>query len=93
MPRAKGKTADFMLLQEQLDSVTGALVGWEIAERFLRIRIIQAHQRTGLDDLLLPALDELDEMSRRVQAAKTQVSRTLDSLLDSSGGASSFFSQ
>lgn len=82
MPRAKGKTADYMLLQEQLDDVTTALVGWEIAERFLRLRIEQAHRRTGLDDLLLPALGELDRMSQCVQAAKSQVSRTLASLLE-----------
>ena len=92
MPRAKGKTADFMQLQEQLDEVTTALVAWEIAERFLRIRIEQARRRTGLDDLLLPALAELDEMGKQIKAAKLQVSRTLDSLLDS-GGASSLLSQ
>lgn len=82
MPRKKGKTNQVMALQEELDCVTGALVGWEIAERILRMRIDQARQRTGLDELLLPALDELDTMTNRVQAAKSHVSRTLDKLTE-----------
>lgn len=82
MPRAKGKTKNYMRLQEQLDDVTTALVGWEVAERFLRIRIEQAKRRAGLDELLSPALGELDRMSQCVDAAKLHVSRTLDSLLE-----------
>jgi hypothetical protein len=71
-----------MGLQEQLDCVTSALVGWEISERMVRLRIEQARQRTGLHDLLVPALDELDEMTRRVDAAKGHVSRTLQKLTE-----------
>ncbi|PKN91081.1 MAG: hypothetical protein CVU44_20920 [Chloroflexi bacterium HGW-Chloroflexi-6] len=82
MPRAKGKTDQVMRLQEDLDCITGALVGWEIAERILRLRIEQARQRTGLDELLSPALTELDEMSKRVRAAKMQVSHTLTRLTE-----------
>jgi hypothetical protein len=82
MPRQKGKTEKVMRLQEDLDCITGSLVGWEIAERILRLRIEQARQRTGLDELLSPALAELDEMSMRVRAAKAQVSRTLARLTE-----------
>jgi hypothetical protein len=82
MPRKKGKTKNVMAIQAELDCITGALVGWEIAESILRLRINQARQRTGLDELLLPALDELDIMHQRVMAAKSQVSHALGMLTE-----------
>jgi hypothetical protein len=82
MTKPKGKTRAVMAIQEQLDCIMGALVGWEMAERIIRIRIAQAHERTGLTDLLIPALEELDTMSARVCAAKAQVSRALSMLVE-----------
>jgi hypothetical protein len=82
MPRAKGKTNEYMHIQADMDDITSALIGWEIAERFIRIRIEQARQRTGMDELLVPALDELDIMSAQVRAAKSHVSKTLARLME-----------
>lgn len=77
----KGRNYRYMTIQEELDCVTGALVGWEISARFLRLRIEQARTRTGLNDLLSPALAELDAMSAKVASAKQQVASTLARLV------------
>lgn len=82
MTRPKGLSKKAMVIQEDLDCITSALLGWDICEEFLRLRIEQANQRTGLNELLLPALDELDEMSRRMAAAKSHVSRALTRLTE-----------
>ena len=78
----KGRTRSYMAIQEELDCINGALVGWEISARFLRLRIQQARARTGLDELLSPALAELDAMSVRVASAKQQIASTLTRLVE-----------
>jgi hypothetical protein len=61
-------------VRAELDGVTLALVDWQEAESFVRLRIEQAIRRAGLGDLLAPALEDLDRMGKSVQEAKSQVS-------------------
>jgi hypothetical protein len=79
MARANLQTTD---LREALECATGALVRAEYTHRITRLRVDQARQRSGLDDLLDPALTELDDIYRSVMAAKTQVSRALTRLTE-----------
>jgi hypothetical protein len=64
-------------LAEHIEGAMAALVRWEYIERITRLRVEQARHRSGLHDLLDPALQELDDMTRSVQAARTQVSQAL----------------
>jgi hypothetical protein len=49
---------------------------------FVRLRVTQAQQRTGLDELLSPALEDLDDIRRSAQSAQDQVSAALSKLLE-----------
>lgn len=82
MTKRKGLTKAAVHIQEDLDCVTGALIGWEMCERLVRLRIDQACQRTGERELLIPALDELDSMVKRVQAARLHISQALSRLTE-----------
>jgi hypothetical protein len=78
MARANLHTTD---LREALECATGALVRAEYLHRITRLRVVQARQRSGLGDLLDPALTELDDIHQSVLAAKAQVSHALTKLL------------
>lgn len=45
-----------------------------------RLRVEQARDRTGLDALLCPALDEIDEINKAVAVMGQQVSMALERL-------------
>ena len=47
-----------------------------------RLRMEQAMQRTGLIGLMLPALDELDDICKSVREAQSQVNKALTKLID-----------
>ena len=47
-----------------------------------RLRVMQAMQRTGLVTLMSPALDELDDMSKAIREAQTQVATALEKLME-----------
>lgn len=74
MARANLQATD---LRDALECATGALVRAEYMHRITRLRVDQARQRSGLGDLLDPALIELDDIHQSVMAAKAQVSRAL----------------
>ena len=69
-------------LRDALECATGALVRAEYLHRITRLRISQARQRSGLGDLLDPALAELDDINRSVRAAKAEMSRALARLTE-----------
>lgn len=79
MPR---KGVQVRKVRAELDGVTLALVDWQEAERFVRLRIEQAIRRAGLGDLLEPALNDLDRMGRAVREAKAQVNAAVDRLVE-----------
>lgn len=69
-------------VRAELDGVSLALVDWQEAERFVRLRIEQAIRRGDLGDLLKPALEDLDRMGRAVQEAKQQVNAAVGRLVE-----------
>lgn len=42
-----------------------------------RLRVMQAKDRTGLDALLVPALDEIDEVDKAINSMGSQVNAAL----------------
>jgi hypothetical protein len=81
MPRSKGQDGRVVSLTRSLENATAALVHCEYIERITRLRVEQARHRSGLHDLLNPALQELDEMTRSVQVAKQEVAQALAQLI------------
>lgn len=69
-------------VRAELDGVMLALVDWQEVEPFVRLRIEQAIRRSGLRDLLEPALKDLDRMCQAVDEAKRQVAAAYDRLVD-----------
>jgi hypothetical protein len=65
-----------------LEGIAAELAVIKDTSPITRLRMMQAMQRTGLVGLMSPALDELDDMSRAVQEAQTQVSLALAVLID-----------
>lgn len=80
MSRSSGHTGDVVSMRESLESATAALVRIEYVQRITLVRVEQARQRSGLADLLDPALQELDEMASAAQSAKAQVRQALAKL-------------
>ncbi len=68
-------------VRADLDGVTLALVDCQEVEPYVRLRIEQAIRRAGLDELLGPALEDLDRMVKAVDEAMAQV-RTARSRLE-----------
>lgn len=84
MARANSATTD---MREVLEGAACLMARVEQFQGFVRLRVCQAQQRTGLDELLLPALDDLDDISRSAHAAQDQVAVALSKLLEKSSGA------
>jgi len=68
-------------LREALENATGSMVRIRYMQRIVRLRVDQARQRTGLEDLLAPALADLDDIGRSAQVAQDQVRAALVQLL------------
>jgi hypothetical protein len=69
-------------LREALEGAAWLMARIDQFQGFVRLRVIQAQQRTGLDDLLLPALDDLDDISQSARSAQGQVGTALAQLLE-----------
>lgn len=82
MPRAKGLSVAALRVQEDLDCIQAALVGWEISAKLMRLRIEQARQRSGLAALIDPALDELAVMHCKIRAAHRHISKARARLVE-----------
>lgn len=74
-------------LREALEGAAWLMARIQQFQGFVRLRVSQAQQRTGLVDLLSPALDDLDDIRRSAQAAQGQVDAALAQLLEKSGDA------
>lgn len=64
-------------IRHALEAVNVELAVVKIGMPLMRLRIEQARDRTGLNDLLSPALDELVEMVKAVNEAQLQVTSAL----------------
>ena len=69
-------------IRADLEGATLALVDVEEVVPFVRKRIEQAIRRAGLDDLLVPALQDLKRISGSVRDAKIQVNTATAKLLE-----------
>ena len=74
-------------MREALENATAALVRLQYIQRVVALRVTQARQRTGLHDLLSPALNDLDDISRSAQTAQAQVGAALSQLLAGASGS------
>jgi hypothetical protein len=78
MPRKAEGTGK---LRAELEGVLVTLADIEGCMPYVQLRINQAIRRTGMKDLLVPALDELSRMAMDVTDAKTQVLSAVDRLM------------
>lgn len=69
-------------VRAELEGIALALVDIEDAMPFVRQRIEQAIRRSGMNDLLSPALDELERMIKDVRQAKAQVGSAVSKLME-----------
>ncbi len=60
-------------IRADLEGATLALVDVEEVVPFVRQRIEQAIRRAGLDDLLVPALDDMKRICKAIADAKSQI--------------------
>ena len=79
MPRTadgKGK------IRADLEAVLGALADIDECVPLVQLRINQAIRRTGLGDLLVPALSDLERMVNDVVDARLQVQSAINRLME-----------
>lgn len=69
-------------IRADLDGAVLFLVDVEEAIPFVYLRIEQAVRRAGMDDLLVPALQDLDRVVRSVCKAKDQVNAAAAKLME-----------
>jgi hypothetical protein len=76
-----GKVDGTGKIRAQLECAILALVDTQEALPFVRQRIEQTMRRTGMTDLLSPALDDLDRISKDIAEAKADVGASITTLL------------
>jgi hypothetical protein len=69
-------------IRADLDGATLALVDVEEVVPFISQRIEQAIRRSGLDDLLVPALEDMQRLCHAIADAKSQVNAATVKLLE-----------
>lgn len=67
-------------IRAALESIGGELVAIRTVVPLAQLRVRQAKERTGLDDLLSPAIDEMEEVSKAVAVIGEQVRAALAKL-------------
>ena len=82
MSRSRGDSKAVVIQREALENALASLVRIEYLHPITRLRVRQARDRTGMANLLGPALDEMDEMRVSVLSAKGQVCAALAHLVD-----------
>lgn len=82
MPRNKGQNGAVVKVREDLEAVLGALADHDECVPLLALRIHQAIRRAGLNDLLEPALSDLERMTRDVDDARSQVVRAVQRMME-----------
>lgn len=79
MPRADQRDTD---IRHSIEAIGTELAIMEDAQAFAGIRVRQAITRTGLNSLLDPALDEIQQIERSVCAARNHVAVALARLME-----------
>jgi hypothetical protein len=69
-------------IRAELEGVLVTLADLEECVPYVQLRISQAIRRTGMNDLLVPALDELKRVIKDVADAKTQVLSAVERLME-----------
>ena len=69
-------------IRAELEGVLATLADLEECVPYVQLRISQAIRRTGMNDLLVPALDELKRVIKDVTDAKTQVLSAVERLME-----------
>lgn len=69
-------------IRAELEGVLVTLADLEECVPYVQLRISQAIRRTGMNDLLVPALDELKRVIKDVTDAKTQVLSAVERLME-----------
>lgn len=69
-------------IRAELKGVLVTLADLEECVPYVQLRISQAIRRTGMNDLLVPALDELKRVIKDVTDAKTQVLSAVERLME-----------
>jgi len=69
-------------VRAELEGVLATLADLEECVPYVQLRISQAIRRTGMSDLLVPALDELKRVTKDVADARTQVLSAVDRLME-----------
>ena len=69
-------------IRAELEGVLITLADLEECVPYVQLRISQAIRRTGMNDLLVPALDELKRVIKDVTDAKTQVLSAVERLME-----------
>ena len=80
MPRSKGQDGMAIRVRADLEGVLGHLADHDECTPRVVLRIRQAIKRTGLTDLLSPALEDLDRITRDIQDVRSQVRGVVDRL-------------
>jgi hypothetical protein len=76
-----GKVDGTGKIRAQLECAILALVDMQEAMPFVRQRIEQTIRRTGMTELLSPALDDLDRMAQDAAEAKADVGAAISVLM------------
>ncbi len=69
-------------IRADLEGATLALVDVEEVVPFMRARIEQAIRRSSLDDLLMPALEDVRRICQAVTDAKSQIKDATGKLME-----------
>jgi len=69
-------------LRHSIEAIATELAVMDDAQAFASIRVQQAVTRTGLNSLLDPALDEIQQIQRSLCAARGHVTAALASLME-----------
>ena len=69
-------------IRADLEGATLALVDVEEVVPFMRARIEQAIRRSSLDDLLMPALEDVRRICQAVTEAKSQIKDATGKLME-----------
>lgn len=73
MSRTKGQDKHALKVRAELEGALGDIADYLECNQLVALRIQQAARRTGLGNLLVPALDELARMDADVASARKQV--------------------
>jgi len=82
MPRSKGDDKRAVQIRAHLENIMAVLVRMKHTQRLTTLRVRQARDRSGLVELLDPALDELVAAGAAVDAMSREIATTLDVLVD-----------